>query len=651
VAADSQKWVAGFGRLVKFDGSASTPFLFLDNDSKPFRLYRLVDDGDNLWVGTQLGLVLFSKIHDGGQIQDSYGLFGNLNPFPSVLDIYLSGDSIWLATSAGLAVAEKSNLDLLKSPANWTVFGRASYPVLTNDTVRRVISFNSQLYIGTPEGLFALNRSAGDTSFTRIPFDSGTSITDVEIENDSLFVYAGSGTYVSTGGAFSSLTISGLPSSPNTGILYGSSRWFGLSGGGIYYATGATYSAYPYSGMPDNFVTDVTVNRDGLITALYFRKAAAQLIDSVWVPRTYSVGDHNLVAISDSSGNAFAGTWGNALWRISPQGVLTKFDESNSTIRGVPGAGYYAVVRGLATDGQYLFAGVYRARTGCPIAIGYLPNLDQASAWDSLGVPDGITDTFIVSIDYHGGYLAAATEANGLYYCYVGDPFNKSDDTIRYLNADNSFLRSDAVRSVRFSPTGELWAGTNFGLSRFDPGLGANGRFVDVDLPAGIGPDISDLAFDPRGNLWVGTHSGLARRDAVTGQFTEYTPLNSGLVSSDINAVTFDSYTGDLYVSTSSGLSRLRSTIGHPTASVADAIAFPNPFIIGTSDAILGFNFSGAFTYRIFSLAGELVRESDLNTWDGRNQAGILVASGVYIFVLTDGSGNIGRGKILVIRK
>ena len=70
--ASGQKWVTGFGRLIRFDDSNSRQYLFFDMDDNMFELHRVVDDGDYLWVGTDMGLVLFSKSIDDGQIQDSY---------------------------------------------------------------------------------------------------------------------------------------------------------------------------------------------------------------------------------------------------------------------------------------------------------------------------------------------------------------------------------------------------------------------------------------------------------------------------------------------------------------------------------------------------------------------------------------------------
>jgi hypothetical protein len=107
-----------------------------------------------------------------------------------------------------------------------------------------------------------------------------------------------------------------------------------------------------------------------------------------------------------------------------------------------------------------------------------------------------------------------------------------------------------------------------------------------------------------------------------------------------------------LYIATPSGISVLRSGVAHFTSGLEEIIAFPNPFVIRSDGDSLKFNFSKSGTVRFFTIAGELVTELPVNTpWNGRNQKGEKVVSGVYLYILTDNDGNVGRGKVLVIRE
>jgi hypothetical protein len=258
----------------------------------------------------------------------------------------------------------------------------------------------------------------------------------------------------------------------------------------------------------------------------------------------------------------------------------------------------------------------------------------------------------MVSVDSYGQSVVVGSGLGGAFYYYYGpDPFNLYDDSLVHYHQSQSNFRhriiSDVVRVVRFSPEGELWVGTNFGISRFDPGLE---MFVEVDLPAGFGPDITAIEFDSRSNVWIGVKNGLVRIDAHDGENEGFTTGNSGLLNDYVFNLTFDPHTGNMYVATATGISVIESTIGRPTESLDSVYAFPNPFVINSSGDRINFNFAGQARLRIFTVAGDLVADRPEPIWEGRNDHGEPVASGVYLFVLTDTEGRSGRGKFLLVR-
>jgi hypothetical protein len=233
------------------------------------------------------------------------------------------------------------------------------------------------------------------------------------------------------------------------------------------------------------------------------------------------------------------------------------------------------------------------------------------------------------------------------YYC-GSDPFAETGVKAVNLREDNSELGSNTVNVVRYDNRGVLWVGHKYGLSRYDEGIP---RFDDIILPSGFGPDVTALIFDGRDNAWIGARNGLAFYNTVMDEFTVYTTLNSGLADNQINALTINSATGDLWVGTPFGLSRFRSFIGPPTKVMTQITAFPNPFLISSGMERLNFNYYGTATVRIFSSAGEMVRKLAINIpWDGKNQSGRDVAAGVYLALITNESGEVGRCKIMLIR-
>ncbi len=645
-----RQWVAGNGRLVRFDQSEARQFVFTDNDGEPFELFALADDGDDLWVGTSIGLVLFSKIIDDGQIQDSYGRFGTLPDFPEVRDVLLYRDTLWLATSAGLAYADAADPVLLKSRYNWKVIESAEFD---NGGLLRVVWFGEKLYVAASTGLWRVRFGPSDTTAERLNPPAQRALSDLKIENDSLFFYYTQGYGVIADSTPALLSIGNLSGTPLTGSFFDNRRWLAMADDGLFYEDGGEWVEYAWTGLPSNAVRDITITGGKTIVAAFADKPAAFLDGDLWVSYDYYISARNTVIISDSAGASWVGTFGAGLYRLQ-SGVAVNYDEQNSTLIGNnddPPPYPYIVINGLATDGDYLFAACYRAADGNPVAVADLSNIDDpVEGWSSIGSDQGVDHTFVSSLDYHRGQVAVGNEFSGVYLCEVGEePLNIGANACRHFTESNSFLRSDNVRVVKFAPDGILWVGTNVGLSRYDPGIE---RFVDVNLPAGVDRDITDLEFDGRGNLYIGTRSGLARFDATDGSFEVYLTTNSDLVADRVYGLTLEKETGDLYVATDAGISLLTSSVAEIVFDLDEVVAFPNPFVINSPGDSLAFNFGRSGSVRIFTPAGELVTEMDANRgWFGRNDSGQPVASGVYLFILEDNNGAFRQGKILLVRK
>ena len=554
-AADGVTWVAGNGRLIRWEDGELMVFPIVDNDGEPFRLLRLADDGDYLWIGSDAGLILFSKTIDGGQIQDAFLLFDDLNPAPMIFDIVLTGDSIWLATSSGLAAADRSSHVALKSPADWKGYRYDNHPELGSDTIRTAAAFNGDIYVGTDDGLFRLETT---DDFTQMSFAAGRPVYQLSAGSDSLIVFSDAGLGAVVGGSAAALSTSGVTGGVKCGTTFGGRRWLGRYDGGLYYASGSAYAEYPYVGMPDNDVADVSVAPDGTMAVLFHFDGPYEQVSGDWIHWPVNIAGGALAITADRDSRFYIGTYGGGMSRVSD--TVARYDTQNSTLQEAGAVGSnYVVCYDVALNANYFFGVNFEPRDGTRVVIADLSNMDALSGWMALGVEDGITGSQMVSIDEYDGAIAVGSGLAGAYYYYYGsDPFDQSDDSLQHYTQNAASFRyriiSDVVRVVRFSPRGELWVGTNYGISRFDLGLEA---FVEVDLKPGFGPDITALEFDTRGNVWIGAKNGLARIDNLSGDVSVYTVDNSGLLNDYVNNLTFDGTSGNLYVATSSGLSVL----------------------------------------------------------------------------------------------
>ncbi|MEA1981423.1 MAG: two-component regulator propeller domain-containing protein [candidate division Zixibacteria bacterium] len=646
---NNQKWVAGLGRLIKFNFDMSQIYMFKNEDNELIELYKLYDDGNKIWVGTEAGLVLFDKTTDGGQIQDSYELFGQLNPSPDVYDIFIDGNIIYLATSAGIALADKSNPTLLNSPLNWKTYSLIDYSQMGSDEVWSIISFESKLYAATSRAIIEIDTESDIVNM--LPIGSGITSARLELQNDTLFYFFddtfGGGMGYVKNQTITALDINSLSEAPVVGITFDSEKWIATDNKNIFITDGNNVEKYQYGNLPKNDVADMNILDNGIMHVGFITGGLAVYENSEWEMFESIAG---VTHISNNNGSgSWIGTFGDGL-TLYNNNIFTKYTNSNSTLIGntdnLPRSLSFIVVNGLAVDGRYLYTACYRAANGFPVVIADLNNLNR---WDSLGITEGITNEFVTSLAVHENYMAVGTETVGLYFCDRGDnPFNHDDIVFENHTRENSFIISNSIRVVEFDPDGNLWVGTNFGLSRYNSGIE---YYVDVELPQDISSDITALEFDGRGNLWIGTTNGLGYYNATTDEICIYHSENSGLVNDRINAITYDWNTGNTYISTMGGISKIFSLYGSPTTEIEKVIAFPNPFIITGADDRLNFNYSKAGTVRIYNIAGELVCETPVNSgWDGTNQKNEDVASGVYIFILTNDESELARGKIFLVR-
>jgi len=96
---------------------------------------------------------------------------------------------------------------------------------------------------------------------------------------------------------------------------------------------------------------------------------------------------------------------------------------------------------------------------------------------------------------------------------------------------------------------------------------------------------------------------------------------------------------------------------GLPAPNLSNIRVYPNPFKPHKGHLEISFDhLTARATIKIYDIAGELVRtieETDgdgLATWDARNEKGKEIASGVYIYLVTDKEGHNTTGKLAIIR-
>lgn len=229
------------------------------------------------------------------------------------------------------------------------------------------------------------------------------------------------------------------------------------------------------------------------------------------------------------------------------------------------------------------------------------------------------------------------------------------------FDPSNSALPAYQVRALAVDGQNHLWIGTEFGLARLSAGDWTNYSAAVDGLPSDV---ILTLACDSAGQVWVGTQNGLATYNGQTWQSWNHD--NSDLNASTIFSLTIDAannkwigtYGGGLYVFNEEGVLAVEETQPNP-AGISDFRLmqnYPNPF---RARSAISYRLASPKSVRlaVYNMAGQVVKTlangqhaAGLHTaiWNGRNDDGQRVSSGVYFYRL-ETEGTLEQQKRMVL--
>ena len=135
---------------------------------------------------------------------------------------------------------------------------------------------------------------------------------------------------------------------------------------------------------------------------------------------------------------------------------------------------------------------------------------------------------------------------------------------------------------------------------------------------------------------------------------------NSPLLSDEVYDIDFDNDRKLAYIATSKGISVLRIPFGRSYEDYSSLKIFPSPFKINEHNfmTIDGLPFNSSM--KILTLDGLVIRDvesrglssdGDQIVWDGKNNEGKIVSSGVYLIAIIGSNGENTFEKITVLNK
>ena len=244
------------------------------------------------------------------------------------------------------------------------------------------------------------------------------------------------------------------------------------------------------------------------------------------------------------------------------------------------------------------------------------------------------------------------------------DPKNdKLNAYTRFINDDGSNVDITAVHCWAEDLDNNIWIGTTAGpllLQRSQMNKQDSYRFVQVKIPRNDGTNLADyllagleitaIAVDGGGRKWFGTKGNgvyLISADNMM-QLQHFITTNSNLLSNNIQSVSINHATGEVFFATDKGLCSYMSDATKAVDSPDDnsTYAYPNPVKPGYTGPVTIVGLSLNVDVKIVTTNGVLVAEGTSNggtfVWDGKDKNGKRVASGVYMVQSADENGDNG---------
>ena len=255
-------------------------------------------------------------------------------------------------------------------------------------------------------------------------------------------------------------------------------------------------------------------------------------------------------------------------------------------------------------------------------------------------------------------------------YCYQAST-DQLNIYSSFVNEDGTTLTPTFFFFFTEDKNHDMWIGTNIGpLLLYKKDITSDTSiFTQVKVPRNDGTnyadyllsgvDISCIAIDGGNRKWFGTNGNgiyVISNDCLT-QIYHFTTNNSNLLSNNIESIAINEQTGEVFVGTDKGLCSYMSDAGSPNSEMTkdNVWAYPNPVKPTYTGRITITGLSFDSDVKIVTANGILVNQGRSNggiyTWDGKDQNGKKVASGVYMVETATSDGNKGTVcKIAIIK-
>lgn len=366
------------------------------------------------------------------------------------------------------------------------------------------------------------------------------------------------------------------------------------------------------------------------------------------------------VAIAKNGTQTYVASWQKGLAELVYNDLSILYDETNSSLQSRANHGDWTNIGAVEfdSDGNLWCT---NAQTLEPLSVQY-----TNGEWESFSLGNTVTTDQNLAkllID-ENDQKWIQLKNNGL---IVFDEKRSGTKAKKISNGENNGnLSSDRVFAMAEDLDGEIWIGTDNGVSVFyDPSTIFEGEQASTIIVTQDGYNtyllngllINDIEIDGANRKWFATNNSgvILTSENGTEEIQHFTAENSPLFSNKVLDIEINQENGEVFFGTDKGLISYRSGAIKGSSDFSNVLVFPNPV---TPDYEGNISIKGLLTdaiVKITDISGNLVYKTKAlggqANWNGKRTNGEEVNSGVYLIFCSDEDGTENHvSKLLIVR-
>ncbi len=590
------------------------------------------------------------------------GRLGSFQPLTTANMLLIKDNVLWVATDEGIAAVDLS-VSII-NPNNWRNYTTENG--LIEKKIKGIVSVNNEIYCFADTSIYKFT----DTAFTMIKSTIVWDKIQALAEHSGKLIYATLFSVRDLNDNFlykfddirDTALINNINVNPKTDELR-----ILLKDAGFVFKRDVPLQIKPESPVSNLFTNlDVDINGNLWCATDYTGgKGFMRLNKGKWLnftlkeyPEILTNSYGRVTCLPD--GRVLLSSWGEGFLTLTQDEQDYQFkitSSDNSCLSGLPDNAEFVVTGESAYD----------RRSGriwiINLAPNYLNNLlmGQNKAGEYYCAVTRSSREFIpLVIDYSGTKWAGSINGYGLVYFNEGNDFNNPDDDIEGIyTRSNSQLPSNTINSLTVDKNDVIWVATPNGLGYIlSPSAvlrNANPIIKPISLAALAHIPINDVMVDALNNKWVATNDGVYVIDPDGGtELAHFTTDNSPLITNEIIALATDPNTGKIWFGSRKGLSEAQSFAVQPLDSY-NITCYPQPYNPERDGNLTIEGLAENTDLRILTIDGKLMKNlqttSQKVVWDGKDEYGNYVPSGVYLIIGTSlSTDSKGIAKFAVVR-